>query len=196
MFTLKDTAQDAVQRSLAEMQANSAPQSLEDEVITLFDLYREPVLRYVISSGIPIADAEEVVQGVFLALFRHLRAGKSRTNLAGWIFTVAHNMALKRRSSERRRSRYFQPQTDLAADSFESPLQDPEAQLSSRQECARVSRIVRALPEQDRNCLALRAEGLRYRDIARILGVSLGSVAGSLSRALTRLSAVKEVSRR
>ena len=47
---------------------------------------------------------------------------------------------------------------------------------------------MQALPEQDRTCLALRAEGLRYREIARILGISLGSVADSLAQSFAKLS--------
>ena len=47
--------------------------------------------------------------------------------------------------------------------------------------------VVQALPEQDRRCLYLRAEGLRYRDITEVLGMSLGAVAQSLARSLERL---------
>jgi len=47
--------------------------------------------------------------------------------------------------------------------------------------------VIRALPARDRHCLFLRAEGLRYRDIAETLGMSLGGVAKSLARSVTRL---------
>jgi len=46
----------------------------------------------------------------------------------------------------------------------------------------------RALQEQDRCCLHLRAEGLRYREIGRVLGMSVGAVSLSLQRSLARLS--------
>jgi RNA polymerase sigma-70 factor (ECF subfamily) len=47
--------------------------------------------------------------------------------------------------------------------------------------------VVNALPQQDHACLSLRAEGLRYREIADVLGISLGSVAASLEKSLARL---------
>ena len=47
--------------------------------------------------------------------------------------------------------------------------------------------VVQALPARDRRCLLLRAEGLRYRDIANTLGMSLGGVAKSLARSIGRL---------
>jgi RNA polymerase sigma-70 factor (ECF subfamily) len=48
--------------------------------------------------------------------------------------------------------------------------------------------VVDALPERDRRCVFLRAEGLSYRDIGAALCVSLGTVAKSLTRAMTRLA--------
>jgi RNA polymerase sigma-70 factor, ECF subfamily len=65
---------------------------------------------------------------------------------------------------------------------------NPEEQLHHRVRQEMLLAVVRALPEQDRSCLSLRAEGLRYREIADVLGISLGSVATSLARSLARLS--------
>jgi RNA polymerase sigma-70 factor (ECF subfamily) len=52
--------------------------------------------------------------------------------------------------------------------------------------------VVQALPEQDRRCLFLRAEGLRYREIAAILDMSLGAVSLSLGRSLARIARAAE----
>jgi RNA polymerase sigma-70 factor (ECF subfamily) len=49
-----------------------------------------------------------------------------------------------------------------------------------------------ALPKQDRMCLYLRAEGLRYREIANVLGMSLGAVSTSLTRSLERIGRADE----
>jgi RNA polymerase sigma-70 factor (ECF subfamily) len=46
------------------------------------------LLRYVISFGWPVEDGEDIVQEVFLALFRHLQLGRSRRNLRAWTFRV------------------------------------------------------------------------------------------------------------
>jgi RNA polymerase sigma-70 factor, ECF subfamily len=80
---------------------------VEQEVISLFDQLRTSLLRYLLSFGLSVQDSEEVVQEAFLALFRDLRAGKSRRHLRGWVFRVAHNLALKRCASVRRELRTF-----------------------------------------------------------------------------------------
>jgi RNA polymerase sigma-70 factor (ECF subfamily) len=164
----------------------SRPPDIECEVIGHFDQYRDSLLRYTLSFGLSVHDGEEIVQDVFLALFGHLRAGKSRRNLSGWIFCVAHNLALKRRHSNQR----LETEGDREGKLVESqvdPSPSPEALVVFAQRQRRLLAAVRTLPEQHQSCLRLRAEGLRYREIARVLGISLGSVARSLTRSLARL---------
>ncbi len=69
---------------------------------------------------------------------------------------------------------------------------NPEEQAASSQRQERMQAVLRALPEQDRCCLYLRAEGLRYREIAATLGISLGAVSIALTRSLARMGRVDE----
>jgi RNA polymerase sigma-70 factor (ECF subfamily) len=159
---------------------------IEREVMELFEQFRSPLLRYALSFGVSVHDGEEIIQEVFLALFRHLQSGKPRKNLRGWIFRVVHNLALKQRYANQRSldrmafdSTIADKQADIAA--------NPEEQLSSAQRRERLLAVVHALPDADQGCLRLRAEGLRYREIATVLGMSLGAVSISLTRSLARL---------
>jgi RNA polymerase sigma-70 factor, ECF subfamily len=165
---------------------SNARNRLAEEVASLFDQFRIPLLRYLSSLGLTLPDAEEVLQEVFLSLFKHLDSGKSRDNLRGWLFRVAHNLALRRRNLIRRDS------DSWAAAGVEhravDPCPNPEDQLASGQTQERLLAIVETLPEQDRRCLFLRAEGLQYREIGEILDMSLGGVSLSLSRSLARLT--------
>jgi len=159
---------------------------LAEVVVTFFDQLRDPMLRYLSSFGLAPQDGEEVLQEVFLALFQHLDRGKSRENLRGWLFRVAHNLALKRRYGTRRD---LEVQADSGAEDLAiDPAPNPEDQMVNDQMRQRLLAVVDALPEQDRRCLFLRAEGLRYREIAGILDMSLGSVSISLARSLARIA--------
>jgi RNA polymerase sigma-70 factor (ECF subfamily) len=64
---------------------------------------------------------------------------------------------------------------------------NPEEQLAFSQRQRRLLAVLQVLPALDQRCLSLRAEGLRYRQIADVLGMSLGSVSASLARSLARL---------
>jgi RNA polymerase sigma-70 factor (ECF subfamily) len=172
--------------------AAARPSRLEDEVVAMFDQLRAPVLRYLLSFGIAVADAEEITQEVFLALFQHLRQNKSRANLQGWVFKVAHNSALTHRLRARRESDRFSYVPEILART-EDRNPDPEESAASGQRQQKLLAVVRALPEQDQCCLSLRAEGLRYREIAEVLGISLGSVAASLEKSLSRLARAEQI---
>jgi RNA polymerase sigma-70 factor (ECF subfamily) len=165
---------------------NDGPTPLEAEVTQLFDQFRLPLFRYLSSFGLALQDSEEVVQEVFLALFLHLRNEKPRTNLQGWIFRVAHNLGLRRFQANRR-----SPASGLEDFTTVDTALNPEQRAASSQRSQRLLSVVRALPEQDRRCLYLRAEGLRYRDIVDVLGMSLGAVAQSLDRSLSKLGEVE-----
>jgi RNA polymerase sigma-70 factor (ECF subfamily) len=165
-----------------------AGSTLEEEVVAMFEQHRNPLLRYLLSFRIGAPDAEEIVQEVFLALFQHLRRGKSRANLHGWLFRVAHNLALKNRMKAQRHS-------PAAPEAQMDSAPGPEEQLADLQRQDRLLAVVKALPEMDRCCLSLRAEGLRYREIAEVLGISLGAVANSLEKSLSRLSRADECGR-
>jgi RNA polymerase sigma-70 factor (ECF subfamily) len=166
----------------------AAPPADEQQLVELFDELRSPLLRYLLSFGVPAHEAEEVIQEVFLALFQHLQQGKSRQNLRGWVFRVAHNLGLKSRLATTREAVNVLGSRAALAAVRPDPAENPEEQLLSNQKHMRLQAILRALPEQDQWCLSLRAEGLRYREIAEVLDMSLASVAASLGRSLTRLS--------
>jgi RNA polymerase sigma-70 factor (ECF subfamily) len=161
--------------------------STHDDVLVLFDECARGLRRYVASFGLTTEVTEDVVQEVFLQLFRHLRLERSRANLRGWIFRVGHNLALKQRAKTARRHRWEGTWDVTLVERVIDPAASPEQQLADGRRVRRLRAVVRALPERDRHCLFLRAEGLRYRDIARTLDLSLGGVAKSLARTMTRL---------
>jgi RNA polymerase sigma-70 factor, ECF subfamily len=168
---------------LADSALSAKPSEFERQVMELYEQFREPLLRYVLALGIPLHDAEEVTEEEFLSLFRHLQLGRSRANLRGWLFRVTHNLGLKQLGPTIGR------EDNIRLDHREraiGPTPDVEEEVLSAQRRRRLLAVVHALPEADHCCLRLRAEGLRYREIAPVLGMSLGAVSISLMQSLAR----------
>jgi len=155
----------------------------EREVVELFDELRDRMLRYLLGFGLAMPDCEEIVQETFLALFLHLRKGRSRRNLRSWLFRVAHNLALKNLQSASREARHL-----VDCDGELVSASTPEELCSENQTQQRLRSVFYVLPEESRRCLSLRAEGFTYREIALILDMSLGAVAISLARSLSRMA--------
>jgi RNA polymerase sigma-70 factor (ECF subfamily) len=106
--------------------------------------------------------------------------------IRGGIFRVAHNLALKQRHAIQMARNMMESDWSIAERQFD-PSPSPEDEAVSTQRQHRLLAALRALPEEDQRCLGLRAEGLRYREIAEVLGMSLGAVSISLTRSLARL---------
>jgi len=125
-------------------------------------------------------DAEDVVQETFVKLLRHLEAGGDSSNIRGWLFTVAAHAA---RDRQRWRLRWvpWAPAHETAAGP--PPLPDEDGRL------ARARAALGGLPRRDRLLLALRAQGLSYRDIAAAAAIEPASVGRLLARAAGRWAA-------
>jgi RNA polymerase sigma-70 factor (ECF subfamily) len=172
--------------SLADTR-RSSESMVEEKVIGLFDELRIPLLRYLAGFPLSLQDSEDVIQEVFLALFRSLRSGKSHQNVRGWLFRAAHNLALKKHLRSRKNIENAGPLMAVE-ERVADPAPSPEDQFAFHQVQKRLLSVVRAMPEQNRWCLYLRAEGLRYREIAEVLDISLGSVALYLERSLAHIA--------
>jgi RNA polymerase sigma-70 factor (ECF subfamily) len=161
---------------------------LQEQVTKLFTELREPVYRYLLCLGLTAAEAEEISQETFLRLYRHLHAGGAEVNLRGWIFRVAHNAGvneLKRRKTVVGVSSEQWAQL-IASNGAQSPT--PEELLQRKEKIARVQAAISTLSEQQKECLYLRAEGFRYREIGEVLGITVSTVVELLRRAIRKLS--------
>jgi len=177
--------------SPAQVRDPAVASDLEEEIVGLFDELRDRLLRYVLTFGLSSADGEEIIQDAFLSLVQHLKQQRSRQNLRGWLFRVVHNQALKRLYGNER-SRLVVDSGVSEIEVHPDPNPNPEERAVFGQQQARLLAALRVLPARDRQCLCLRAEGLRYREIAEVLNMSLGSVCASLARSLARLGRVHE----
>jgi RNA polymerase sigma-70 factor (ECF subfamily) len=157
---------------------------LEETVSRAYVEWRDDVYRYLILLGLHPPQAQEAVQDVFLRLYTTLRkGGEPIRNQRAWIFRTAHNLGLTLRTREAA-TRPFDAELEATiADSIASP----ERSLIEREALRSVHRAVSTLSPQQRQCLRLRAEGLKYDEIASTLGISVSTVYEFLRRAVTRL---------
>jgi RNA polymerase sigma-70 factor (ECF subfamily) len=156
--------------------------SLEDQVARLYEETRGDVYRYLLTLGLYPPQAQEAAQEVFLRLYASAKKGERIQNPRAWVFRVAHNLGLKLRSQQQ--GLPFDPELETRLASTES---DPEQSLLERERILRFHRAVEGLSEQQRRCLFLRLEGLRYPEIGEALGISVSAVGEFLRRAIARL---------
>ena len=108
-----------------------------------------------------------------------------------WLFKILHNAFYTRKGRQKREPTIAD---DLAPRSVESELDSPPpawdlASLDWEQVDDRLKHAIEELPDHYREVLLLWAvEGLKYKEIAEVLGVALGTVMSRLYRARANLS--------
>lgn len=163
------------------------------------------VYRLAIGITRSAADAEEVVQDVFLSLFRKIGMFEGRAALSTWIYRIAVNAALIKKRGKRAALEV------LIEDCLPTYREDghregdgawlqadwsdnPEAQLLSRETRDAVREMIERLPDSYRVVLLLRdVEELSNEETAQVLGESVGSVKSRLHRA--RMALREQVTR-
>ena len=162
--------------------------TLRDRVAQLFQETRDDVYRYLLTLGLHPPRAQEATQEVFLRLYATLKKGEAIENPRGWIFRVAHNYGLK----VRERQAGEEPFDPGLESRLVSQSAGPEQDLLERERMLRFHRAVEGLSEQQKRCLFLRMEGLRYPEIASTMGISASAVGEFLRRAMSRLRKVRD----
>jgi RNA polymerase sigma-70 factor (ECF subfamily) len=159
----------------------------EQRVAELSELLRNPVYRYLTALFGHPAEAEEIVQEAFLRLYQQLKSGQEIGDLRSWVFRVAHNLAINQQKGRRRLETMDAEAWERLCELRQDPAPNPEQRLLQMEKFERLHAAISRLSPQERQCLHLRAEGLRYREIAEILGLSVTTVAKSLYRAINQL---------
>jgi len=150
----------------------------EDAFRAIHDRYRVRLLAYCrqMLSGSP-HDAEDVLQDVFVRVYRALRANDRPVQLRAWMYRIAHNRCIDQLRSP----------TAPLADVFDvshAPSSEPAAVVQRREDLRQLVTDVGRLPEQQRSALLMRElQGMSYDELASSLDVTVAAVKSLLVRA-------------
>jgi len=149
----------------------------------LFALYAGPLVGFVDRFFYNRAIAEEVVQEVFLKVFRARRSYKPKAKFTTWLYTIATRTAL----NELRRGVYRNKIEGLSGkDAQDLAGPDPAAEetLAGKELAGTVEAVLRQLPDNQRAAfLLVRFGGRSYSEVASILGISVSAVKSVVFRA-------------
>src|SRR6185503_16772518 len=145
----------------------------EGIVAGLFDGHAAGLYRLALMMLHDPDQAQDVVQDTFLRLITHVEAGGPLANARGWLYTVAAHSC---RDRQRGLSRWL---PWVAERDLRPAKESPDLHAGAEAVLA----AIRTLPPRDRMLIALRAQGLSYREIAQAAGIRASSVGQLLARA-------------
>jgi RNA polymerase sigma-70 factor (ECF subfamily) len=152
----------------------------------LYDRYRDRVYNLAFYSLGEALWAEDVLQIVFLKIFRGLSGFRYEAELSTWIYRIAVNEC---QNQLQRRGRKHVPLEAILGSDEEFDQDDlPDAKQLERERREILRDAVMDLSPKLRSVVVLKyVEGLAYDEIARVLECAPGTVASRLNRALAQL---------
>ena len=153
------------------------------EIVELYDRLRPSLYQYLVCLGLRPHEADDIIQETFLRLFRYQARGGTVENPRSWLFRVAHNLSLDAQKAHRQ----MIAEAETASSEKPDPGLNPEELLLQKEQLLRLHSAMSQLTERQRQFLHLRAEGLRYREIAEVLATTVSNVNETLRRAIVRI---------
>ena len=163
----------------------------------LVSRYQTRLLNFIYRTVGDRERAEDLVQEVFIRIYRHLHRFDQTKKFSTWAYTIASNLA---KNELRNRSRnplvLFQTikrhwEADHRPLQFEDSSSRPDDMFHKRHLRELVEQSVSQLPEHHRVVFVLRElEGKTYEEIAEITGCNLGTVKSRLNRARNNFAAI------
>ena len=173
------------------MTVGSDPQAgkgIGDATRELYRKHGRQVYTYCLHNLHSREEAEDAVQTTFLNAFRSLQRGTIPRHEQAWLFRIAHNECLNRRTSSVRRLRVERPNDlRMLEDAIPAPESGDPLELVSLEDA------LDRMPHNQRKAILLREwQGLSYREVAAELRVSQNAVEMLIFRARKGLAAALE----
>ena len=160
-----------------------------DVIAQLVERYQHRLYRYLLRLVSRPSTAEDLFQQTWMRVIERIRHYDPRRSFEGWLFAVAHNLAidhLRRRQPESLDEPLpsGETQSDLARSNNPGSLE----LLLSKERASRVLDAVSELPPAFREVITLRfEEEMKLDEIATVLNLPMGTVKTRLHRAMKAL---------
>ena len=139
-------------------------------------------------------DRSDLVQEVWIRVYRHIKRLQEPMKFRGWLSRIATNLFYDELRKRKRHSHPLSLDARLTVEDGEmdweiaSETPGPDEDLTTREFYDQLRSAIAALPEVFRTTIVLREiQGMAYEEIAEITGVSLGTVKSRIARARLRL---------
>jgi RNA polymerase sigma factor (sigma-70 family) len=160
------------------------------KLAVLFERHHRALFRYFVSMSRNRESAEDLVQDVFFRMLRYRSSYDPRRPFTAWMYQIARNASLDQAQKRGAEVVGIEEFGDSRAEPV-SPAPGPEEHALRGQSVALLRRALGRLPEDKREILVLsRFQGMKYEQIAEILGCETATVKVRVYRAMRALEQI------
>jgi RNA polymerase sigma-70 factor (ECF subfamily) len=186
---------DDILKLIEEIQAGIR---VEESSEKIYRKFRPRVRSFFLNKGFSPQESDDLTQDVFLRVFKSIDTFRRESRFERWLWEITSHIYLneiRRRRTEKRDARELS--LDAATETEDGPAPalvipstdpSPEAEIVRNQRSKALHDALKELPDQMRRCCILRYErGLKYQEIATVMGISIETVKAHLHQARKRL---------
>jgi RNA polymerase sigma-70 factor (ECF subfamily) len=149
--------------------------------------YQERVYRTVYRFIGDTEAARDMVQDIFLKVYRAAASYRPDAGLFTWLYRITANHCINLLQKQKR-DPLFKAEEPFTATHTAGPSASPESSLLQRERTLMISRSLDALPRRQKMAIILlRFEGLSYAEISKVLGCSVSAVESLIFRGMETL---------
>lgn len=152
----------------------------------LYERYRKPLYGYLNRLLDNSALVDDLYQKTWMKVISNLQKYRENQKFSAWLFRIAHNTAMDHFRARRTAGQFSFDESvepEALADARDNPIQN----MDRAELVASVKSALPNLPVAQREVFLLRQEGVSFREIAAIQGVSINTVLGRMRYALQKL---------
>jgi RNA polymerase sigma-70 factor (ECF subfamily) len=172
---------------------NNLMQQVQDgevgQLAVLFERHHRALFRYFVAMNRDRPLAEDLVQDVFFRILRYRQTYNEAQSFTAWMYRIARNAGVD--NARKRRGEVVDIDEFAERREAASTQPDPEQTAVRRQDLNLLRRALDQLPPDKREILILsRFEGMKYDDIAQVLGCEVATVKVRVFRAVRALEQI------
>jgi len=153
----------------------------EEYFENIFHEHWSAIHRFLSRMVIDPAEAEDITLETFYRLYKHRPDGQDDSNMRGWLFKVATNLALQSIRSFKRREHY---EINAGKDALVESHEDQPSRIFAKREEQHLVRVaIGQMSTHQAELLIMRHSGMSYKEIANALNLSPTSIGPLLLRA-------------
>ena len=173
---------DYSDKELLEKFKNEATRSYAFNL--LIRKYQKSIYRHIRRIVIDHDDANDVTQNVFIKVWKGLENFRAESKLFTWLYRIATNESLT--FLKQKRTRFFIPLVDVENE-LAGSLQD-DVYFSGDEIQLKLQKAILALPKKQRLVFNMKYyDGMKYEEMAEILGTSVGALKASYHHAVKKI---------
>ena len=158
----------------------------EQALRQIYEKYKDTLLTVATSLLRDTNEAEDVLHDVFVSFAESAASFRLRGNLRSYLAACVINRARDRLRANKRR-----PVRLEDAEQLSSGMQNPQQKVLCSEEVLRLNRAVSELPYEQREAVILHVKGgMKFRQIAKVQGVSVSTVQGRYRYGLNKLRSI------